>query len=219
MLTVTRSREYLTDSFVGTHEGCGIFIPANRMLYQFVSDNPSNTDRDQIASKALIIGRSLAASAERRTIKGERLSSADFFHGLADAISKSGLEEVLDFLPQDGTISRSTSTEVHKAHAFLCSAITGYTQRDCSSFASKYLHFHRPNHFPMMDSRARTALKWVAEEEGWVFAFTTSRSAKNYPEYVRIYLNAKDVFEADLGRPLSLRQMDNILLNRYDNYI
>ncbi|PAV66086.1 hypothetical protein WR25_08775 [Diploscapter pachys] len=190
MLTVTRSREYLTDSFVGTHEGCGIFIPANRMLYQFVSDNPSNTDRDQIASKALIIGRSLAASAERRTIKGERLSSADFFHGLADAISKSGLEEVLDFLPQDGTISRSTSTEVHKAHAFLCSAIT-----------------------------ARTALKWVAEEEGWVFAFTTSRSAKNYPEYVRIYLNAKDVFEADLGRPLSLRQMDNILLNRYDNYI
>lgn len=219
MLTATRSRKYLTDSFIGTDEGCGIFIPANRMLYRFVSDNPSNTDRDQIASKALIIGRSLAASAERRTIKGERLSSAEFFNGLADAISKSGVDEVLGFIPQGEAISRSSATDVHKAHAFLCTAITGYTGRDCSSFASKYLHFHRPNHFPMMDSRARTALKWVAEEEEWVFAFTTSRSAKNYPEYVRIYLNAKDVFEAELGRRLSLRQMDNILLNRYDNYI
>ncbi|WP_027907683.1 hypothetical protein [Pseudomonas taiwanensis] len=219
MLTATNPREYLTESFIGTDEGCGIFIPANRMLYQFVRDNPSNTDPAQIASKALIIGRSLAASAERRAVKDGPIPSGSFYHALADTISKSMVEELLQLLPEDSAISRSSITEVVKVHARLCEAVTSLTGRDCSSFASKYLHFHRPNHFPMMDSRAREALKWVAQEEEWVFAFTTAGSAKNYRQYVSIYLDAKDLFEGELRKPLSLRQMDNILLNRYDNWI
>lgn len=219
MLTATKPREYLTDSFIGTDEGCGIFIPANRMLYQLVRENPSNTDPAQIASKALIIGRSLAASAERRRVKGDSVSSGSFYHVLAESISKSMVEELLQLLPEKGAITRSSITDVVKVHARLCEAVTGLTDRDCSSFASKYLHFHRPNHFPMMDSRARIALKWLADEEEWVFAFTASRSAKNYRHYVSIYLDAKELFELELQKSLSLRQMDNILLNRYDNWI
>ncbi|MNP48991.1 hypothetical protein D3C76_1431500 [compost metagenome] len=129
------------------------------------------------------------------------------------------VDELLQLLPEDGAISRSSITDVVKVHGRLCEAVKSLTGRDCSSFASKYLHFHRPNHFPMMDSRAREALSWVAKEEEWVFAFTTAGSAKNYPQYVSIYLDAKQLFEEELRSPLSLRQMDNILLNRYDNWI
>ncbi|WP_312151795.1 hypothetical protein [Pseudomonas sp.] len=219
MLLATSPRKYLTESFIGTNEGCGIFIPANRMLYQFVRDNPSNTDVGQIASKMLIIGRSLAASVERRRVRGEQMSTASFYHKVAGLISGSMVDELLQLLPEDEAISNSVITDVVRVHAHLCEVITSVTGLDCSSFASKYLHFHRPNHFPMMDSRAREALSWVADEEEWVFAFTTARSAKNYRDYVNIYLDAKRLFEVDLGRPLSLRQMDNILLNRYDNWI
>ncbi|MNZ66032.1 hypothetical protein D3C78_842370 [compost metagenome] len=219
MLLATSPREYLTESFIGTNEGCGIFIPANRMLYQFVRENPSNADIGQIASKMLIIGRSLAASVERRRVRDGQMSTASFYHEVARLVSESMVDELLQLLPVDEGISNSVMTDVIRVHARLCEVIRGFTGLDCSSFASKYLHFHRPNHFPMMDSRARKALSWVADEEEWVFAFTTARSAENYRDYVNIYLDAKSVFEAELQRPLSLRQMDNILLNRYDHWI
>ncbi|MGY4663230.1 hypothetical protein ACVWZ9_004024 [Pseudomonas chlororaphis] len=212
---------YLTSEIIGTDEGCGIFIPANRMLYQFVRDNPSNTDKAQIASKALIIGRSLSASAERRTPSEADpvTGTANFYDLLGQAIADSMVAELLDMLDEHQELTPTLVTDVVKVHAFLCDAVTKITEKDCSSFSSKYLHFHRPKLFPMMDSRARTALKWVANEQEWVFAHTTAGQSKNYRVYVDHFLKARRLFEDYLQRPLSLREMDNILLNRFDLYI
>ncbi|MGF6318733.1 hypothetical protein [Pseudomonas frederiksbergensis] len=209
---------YLTKEIIGTDEGCGIFIPANRLLYQFVRDNPSNTDKAQIASKALIIGRSLSASAERRTpSETDPVSgTANFYDLLGQTIGNSMVGELLDMLDQHQELTPVLVGDVVKVHAFLCDAITTITEKDCSSFASKYLHFHRPKLFPMMDSRARTALKWVANEQEWDFAYTTAGKSKNYRIYVDHFLRARKLFQEDLGSSLSLRQMDNILLNRFD---
>lgn len=212
---------YLTSEFIGTDEGCGIFIPANRMLYQFVKENPSNTDKAQIASKALIIGRSLSASAERRTPSEDDPVSgtANFYDLLGQTIANSMVGELLDMYDEDQELTCMLVGDVVKIHAFLCDAVTKVTEKDCSSFSSKYLHFHRPKLFPMMDSRARTALKWVADEQDWVFAYTTAGKSKNYRVYVDHFLRARQFFEEHLGRSLSLRQMDNILLSRFDLYI
>lgn len=209
---------YLTDEIIGTDEGCGIFIPANRMLYQFVRNNPSNTDKAQIASKALIIGRSLSASAERRTPSEEDPvgGTANFYELLGQTVADSMVSELLDMLDVNLELSSVLVGDVVKVHAFLCEAITKITNKDCSSFSSKYLHFHRPKLFPMMDSRARTALKWVANEQDWVFAYTTAGKSENYRAYVDHFLRAQGLFQEELGRSLSLRQMDNILLNRFD---
>lgn len=209
---------YLTDEIIGTDEGCGIFIPANRMLYQFVRDNPSNTDKAQIASKALIIGRSLSASAERRTpSEADPVSgTANFYELLGRTVAGSMVGELLDMLDEHQDLTSMLVGDVVKVHTFLCDVITKITEQDCSSFSSKYLHFHRPRLFPMMDIRARKALKWVADEQGWVFAYTTAGKSKNYRVYVDHFLRARQLFEDYLRRPLSLREMDNILLNRYD---
>lgn len=209
---------YLTEEIIGTDEGCGIFIPANRLLYQFVRDNPSNVDKAQIASKALIIGRSLSASAERRTPSQENPISgtSNFYDLLGETIASSMVGELLDMLGESEEIRPSLLTDVIKTHAFLCQAITSITEKDCSSFASKYLHFHRPKLFPMMDSRARISLKRIATEQGWTFAYTTASKSANYRAYVAHYLRTRKLFEDELGHSLSLRQMDNILLNRFD---
>lgn len=209
---------YLTDEIIGTDDGCGIFIPANRFLYQFVKDNPSNTDKAQIASKALIIGRSLSASAERRTPSEADpvTGTASFYDLLGQTIADSMVGELLDMLDAHQELTPTLVGDVVKVHAFLCDAVTKVTDKDCSSFASKYLHFHRPKLFPMMDSRARIALKWVANEQDWVFAYTTAHKSANYRVYVDHFLRVRTFFQAVLGRSLSLRQMDNILLNRFD---
>ena len=217
MHVTAKPKPYLTDDFIGTDEGCGIFIPANRLLYEFVRANPSNIEKSQIASKALIIGRSLAASVERRTISDDDAgSSGHFYSVLAESISNSMVGELLALLPAEERLSQSTITAVVKVHARLCDAVFEVTKKDSSSFASKYLHFHYPHLFPMMDLRARTALSWVANEEDWPFAYTTARQSINYENYVRFYLRVQEFFERELGKPVSLRQMDNVLLNRYD---
>jgi hypothetical protein len=209
---------YLTEDIVGTDEGCGIFIPANRMLYSFVRENPSNLDRAMIASKALVIGRSLSASPERRTSSVENpvAGTSNFYAALADSIATSLVDELLEMCERDEHICPQLSTHAVKTHRFLCDAVSKVMGKDCSSFASKYLHFHRPNIFPMMDSRARVALGWIAEEQDWRFAVTTSRDSKNYRAYVDFYLKVREFLQEKWGSPLSLRQMDNILLNRYD---
>lgn len=215
-------RCYLTDEFIGTDDGCGIFIPANKALYSFVQENPSHTDHAQVASKALVIGRSLAASVERRT-KGDEDgyegSTGGFYARLAKSVCASDVGLEASFLPVGERLAGSICTAVNKVHSRLCEAISKVTNKDASSFASKYLHFHYPTLFPMVDSRAREALKWIADEEGLVFAPTTAGMSKNYATYVDFYIGVRSLFEEELGRPISLRQMDNILLNRYDNWI
>ncbi|PIB51766.1 hypothetical protein AOA57_02675 [Pseudomonas sp. 2588-5] len=215
-------RHYLTDEFLGTDEGCGIFIPANKALYSFVRENPSHTDPAQVASKALIIGRSLAASVERRKKDDDddyEGSTGSFYARLADSICSSDLALEASFLPVGKRLTGSATTAVNKVHSRLCDAITRVTKKDASSFASKYLHFHYPTLFPMVDSRAREALKWIADEESMVFAPTTAGMSKNYAVYMAFYLKVRDLFEEELGYEISLRHMDNILLNRYDSWI
>ncbi|SFB35007.1 hypothetical protein SAMN03159488_03170 [Pseudomonas sp. NFIX10] len=215
-------RHYLTDEFIGTEQGCGIFIPANKALYNFVRENPSHTDHAQVASKALIIGRSLAASVERRTKDeedGYEGSTGGFYSRLAKSICSSDVGLEASLLPVGERLAGSVCTAVNKVHSRLCEAISTVTNKDASSFASKYLHFHYPTLFPMVDSRAREALKWIADEEGLVFAPTTAGMSKNYATYVSFYIHVRSLFEEELGREISLRQMDNILLNRYDNWI
>lgn len=216
------TRHYLTTAFIGTDEGCGIFIPANKALYSFVRENPSHTDPAQVASKALIIGRGLAASVERRKKNDDddyEGSTSGFYTRLADSICRSDVDLEASFLPIGQRLTGNATICVNKVHSWLCDAITKVTKKDASSFASKYLHFHYPALFPMVDSRAREALKWIADEESMVFAPTTAGMSKNYAAYMDFYLKVRDLFEEELGHEISLRQMDNILLNRYDSWI
>ncbi|WP_187673192.1 hypothetical protein [Zestomonas carbonaria] len=219
MLIQKPKRPYLTEEFIGTGDGCGIFIPANKALYAFVKDNPSHSDRAQVASKALIIGRSLAVSVERRGVESHEYknSTADFYERLASSICESDVEIEAGLLPVGERLTPYSSGAVVKVHSWLCDSISIVTGGDSSSFASKYLHFHYPTLFPIMDSRARTALSWVADEESLVFAPTVVGTSKDYRLYVSFYLEVRGIFEEELGRELSLRQVDNILLNRYEH--
>lgn len=59
--------------------------------------------------------------------------------------------------------------EVIAIHLELCRALAKAYNRENSSLASKYLHFHRPEFFPIVDSYVREGWSWVMEELGQTY--------------------------------------------------
>ncbi len=144
----------------------------NQVLYKMCLKFPENECAYVIAGKVTAIGRIYAAPPARGAGKaipngkplereiGERLAASKLGRLLSEI-------EPLDRISEKGVFDK-----VVKAHEYLVeeiSAATGawkdvirkenWTPKNQPSFASKYLHFHRPNAFPIMDSFAKKGLR------------------------------------------------------------
>jgi hypothetical protein len=144
-----------------------IWEVGNDALYGLCRKYPGHDNRGHIASKVWLIGRSYAASVERH--KASDQGGEDFVgETLARRLQWKTLDNLLAPLPADrGAFAHhaEAAVEIHKA---LMDRMEPVLSRRVPSFTSKYLHFHCPNVFPIIDSRAVKAISLVTPDSRFI---------------------------------------------------
>lgn len=141
----------------------------NRILYAICKDFPRHDDDYVTAGKVTAIGRIYAAAPERGAGIGG--SPAPLAQAIAKRLAKSDLDRRIDGIRFAERFSLQLVDRVIETHQLLVDEIAAATRewsvagadvdwfpRKQASFASKYLHFHRPNAFPIMDKFAKAGL-------------------------------------------------------------
>jgi hypothetical protein len=154
-------------AYTGDPETAGPF--ENQILYAMCRDNPAHGDPYVTAGKITAIGRIYAAAPERGAGSGREASP--LAHAIGVRLLNSPLDERLEAIAFAERFSEANRAQVVQAHQLLVDEVALATRawstafddedrspRNHASFASKYLHFHRPNAFPIMDSYAKAGL-------------------------------------------------------------
>lgn len=144
----------------------------NQILYRMCHDHGDHDDPYVTAGKVIAIGRIYAASPERGGGKGPP-DDITIFRAVADRLKTCGLDAQLASFNHNTPLSAELLQSAIKAHNWLVTQISDATKgwsttaitkgdwapRQHRSFASKYLHFHRPNIFPIMDRYSEAGLR------------------------------------------------------------
>lgn len=186
----------------------------NRVLYQLCAKHPRHLDEPEIVAKVWLIGRSYAASIERYKKPDDRHF---FTQILAPHIKKSKLDVWLDALPRRPAPFLQHQRMAVLTHGRLVRSLSDVLSKNARSFASKYLHFHRPDLFPIYDSRAASAIKKLTPDPRFVDVERPKGCDQNYAKFTaRIACIVEDV-RVRHRRTLSLRQVDRLLLGVFEN--
>ena len=187
----------------------------NDVLYEMCKKYPSHKNESEVVAKIFLIGRSYAASIERSKndhIYEKKIPALVYKHGkdIDTALLQCNKENLQQLFSTYDLILRS----FHE--------VSGKWNR---SLASKYLHFHQPENFYIMDSRAKKGLSEVSKLYPIVSSakneekklYSVSHESK---EYVHFYLKCqkcKQELENEFNCKLSTRDLDNLLLTIADN--
>ncbi len=163
------------EDYVNERNIAGTF--ENQVLYRMCLEKPKHDDLYYISGKLIAIGRTYSASIERKAGK-PKPGKPTFFEHVSKCFAASKLDAHLAKLPDDGRIDDgriddgSVFENVIECHKYLVNLIKKSTKNwkcderdenwkaeEKGSFASKYLHFHKPNAFPLMDSIAKKGLQ------------------------------------------------------------
>ncbi|AJY04817.1 hypothetical protein AK36_3147 [Burkholderia vietnamiensis LMG 10929] len=179
--------------------------------------HPSNTDKSQIIGKLMLIGRTYSASVERRKTKGlgkDERHALEVVIEAATAIAGSKCATLLDAIGLDDKLTLDRVPEAAAIHLELCQALATANNRENSSLASKYLHFHRPAFFPIVDSIVREGWSWVMDDlEGSYKGWRDFGKVARYKDWCARVLELRDLMEDNLRHAVSLRQIDSYLLS------
>lgn len=159
-----RLMRFKSDYWRDRTAACGF---GNTVLYRMcIKDAPAHDDPEEVQSKCWLIGRSYSASPQRGSGKAKRGQSR-FWKHLASSKEWRRLDKHLARLDGRNRFSERSLSEILAVHAFLVGLVARQTAlrnlgdraaRNHISFGSKYLHFHRPDHFPIFDSVVHAAL-------------------------------------------------------------
>lgn len=155
------------EAYVANPETAGPF--ENQVLYAMCRDNQHHRKSYVTAGKVTAIGRIYAAAPDRGAGSGREAAP------LADAIgrqlARSQLDERLSAIVFEDRFSHANKALIVETHGLLVREVAqatlgwsssvdkeGWSPRNHASFASKYLHFHRPNAFPILDRYSRAGL-------------------------------------------------------------
>lgn len=198
----------ITSKDIASARSACVWDLGNQVLYELCSRHSGHCEANEIIAKIWLIGRSYAASIERRrnaTRSGDRF----YEETVAPAMQGSGIDSWLASIPRHGQPGSPESVEVHKMLMDLFRSITGLNKR---SLASKYLHFHRPDAFYIYDSRVRQAITKVVPR---LYRIPEIRSNTCDPEYKDFFRRCgwlwQHVMETH-GIALSPRELDKLLL-------
>jgi hypothetical protein len=158
------------DDYAGDAAVAGPF--ENQILYRMCRDHPAHDDPYVTAGKIMAIGRIYAASPERGAGTAQRPGES-LPEAIGMALSRTDLDARLGELRFEARLSRELIAPLSALHCELVSWIidatklwslksvqdSGWPAAQHGSFASKYLHFHRPNAFPISDQYARAGLQ------------------------------------------------------------
>ncbi len=186
----------------------------NQLLYRMCAADIDHADTYISSGKIIAIGRIYAASPERGAGKAPAEGSA-VHQAIAEQLKSKELDRKIKSIDFEKKICNpDILTQVVEAHTFLVDEIvkaiekwrvdnkyhTKPAPRRHTSFASKYLHFHRPNAFPIMDSLAKTGLRCAGQSK-------TFRDYKHFCEVFLIHANQR-------GRDWAPRSVDTCLVKR-----
>lgn len=129
-------------------------------LQSLCEAHPSHEAMREVKAKILIIGRTFAAQIERKVASDKSQGSSA--GTVASHFVKHGkkIDKWITEIPTGDRLSEEGLSVVLRNHARLVKLLSNITikKQDVPSFASKYLHFHRPI-VPIYDSEARRALR------------------------------------------------------------
>ena len=141
----------------------------NKILYDMVSANPSNTNEDLVANKIWVIGRTYSASVEICKKTGA-LKLGDFYYDhVAPHIAKSELDKKINDIKAKKYKSPDdpgAAEDILDLHHYLVSLLKPLTQQEKRSLASKYLHFHLPELVFIYDHITAKNAKLFVDDEG-----------------------------------------------------
>jgi len=180
---------------------------ANQVLYDLCAKFPHHNNKSEVMAKVMLIGRSYAASIERR--KNKKNNYDDFYEDVvAPTLKKSKLDRYLSKLNGEKRVSESNIKTILETHKYLVDLFQSITKLDKRSLASKYLHFHYPNLFYLYDSRAAKSLsKFVRSKTN-----TDSSCDSTYGSFFRRAYELQKHIKNKYKQSLSPRELDKILL-------
>ncbi|BEQ16184.1 hypothetical protein [Desulfoferula mesophila] len=190
-----------------------VWDTGNSILYRMCKKYPKHDDDGEIIAKIWLIGRSYAASVERRRNASE--INDDFYaEVVAPAMKKAKIDSWLASINKRAEPGDPQTVVVHKKFMDILNSISDLNKR---ALASKYLHFHNPNVFFIYDSRVRKAITKVVPRLNYIPAIEVDEYDKEYRDYVRrcVWLHNKigEVF----NKRLSPREVDTLLINLTNN--
>lgn len=147
------------------YSGQSLWAGANHFLYDLCKKAPKHQMEEEVFMKLILIGRTYAASVERRKTKEKGETTESFYKKkVIPAIMSSSLDKNLKKLKSMKGDSIARVNLALETHGYLTSIFKEITGDEKRSFCSKYLHFHLPDLFFIYDSRAEKGLrKFVSE--------------------------------------------------------
>jgi hypothetical protein len=163
-----------------------------------------------------LIGRAYAAAIERRRAAHVGSSADDFYlEQVAPKFRTCGIDSWFGPLRQSRRLTRGNLEQVVGIHFRLTHVLRKISGLDKRSLASKYLHFHFPDHFFIYDSRAVQALRQWSHV--LIRAERYNGEIENDNEYRKFCdkcVQLTTYVKREYDKNLTPRQLDNLLLDK-----
>jgi hypothetical protein len=200
---------WLTRGFaIAGIERQGVWDLGNQALYDLCRKHPDHRSVDAIIAKVWLIGRTYAASIERRRQHTSAEGDDFYVDVVGPAIKSSGIDRWLAPLWALRRPDPAAVIPVHKRLTDLFEEISGLEKR---SLASKYLHFHVPQAAYIYDARAVAAIRQVSPPLRRL-AISFDESDEEYARYFLRCEGFRQELERVVGRAMTPREVDNVLL-------
>lgn len=178
-------------------------------LYELCQQYPGHDDESHCIAKVWLIGRSYSAAIERKSAPA---GSDKLYKDIAPKMRRSKLDELIAALPNGRSSYLTRFSRGVEVHAELMKIWSSAGAKGKRSLASKYLHFHRRDVFPILDSFAFGALRKVTPDVRHMEKLTVAVGDETYKTFCTRYAWLLNQIEERFQLRPSLRQVDQLLL-------
>ena len=186
----------------------------NDVLYGLCRKNPLHKDSSVAIAKVWLIGRAYAAAIERRR-KWKKKNDDFYWERVAPMMLSSEIDTWISRIKSTKPFSGNCENAVISAHAQTTNLFKRISGLEKRSLASKYLHFHAPEHVCIFDSRAAKAISKLRSVTGR--ARNTDGSGDNeYRKFFEKCYALRRHCKEGYGAALTPRQIDNLLLSVFN---
>lgn len=178
----------------------------NDVLYKMCREYPRHDLPEKTASKIWMINTAYSAGIMRKALYPTDITNKPEWLYTKVAETLVNFDKELEIL-KPGHFELSKALQIH---GHLVRLIGVYTKARHISFASKYLHFHYPNNFFIYDNLAAKSLASMVKYK--CCTADESEISQVYHDYCTKSVILKSYIEEHIGRTLSIRQFDRILV-------
>lgn len=197
------------------NDATDVWAVGDAVLYRLCREYPHHADVQEVVAKLWLVGRAYSAAIERRPVTQGvvKESMKAYYRRAAEALIASEIDAAIAALPSNPPESLEDVGRTLPIHMHVMGCIKSVSNADQRSFASKYLHFHRPDWFVMFDS---VAVRGLCRLLGRAPS-RQLRSPLSDAEYTRFVARAwqlRHYLESLSDSSLTLRALDRLLLAR-----